>query len=495
MVKAITKPLAEYRRVSRQGERADDRFRSPDFQRQEIARFVKDEGFKLERFEPEIDVSGSKVKRPILDEIVRRIEAGELGGIVVAKLDRLARLKPKDRVLLFDRIESAGGVVLSASEPLDPSTPTGRYMREQFLSLARLEWEQKAEVIERSKAEAVRNGIPVNTRQAPGIRQRKDRRLEQDPRTAPIMREFFERRVRGDGPTALGRFLEGNRVKTSQGSKAWSKQAVMEVIRNPIYKGLIRYGRDNRYVNEDGVIGGPIVDAATWQAAQHPTPKLAPARNGNGGYLLAGILRCHACRHCLQGTVSGRGKRVYRCTRRHAGGECPEPAYVDAATVEDAVIAEFWRRTRNLEARAVRDDSGQLAALQAEYEKAQRRVSELETPEAQDALGERYFAVWRERIAARDDAARRLGEAQHAAPEELPDAETLRGAWDRMTTQDRRELLHVRFHALALSRSRRLAVYPAGADVGDLPRRGYRRNVRELVPFPDPPRGIRILAL
>src|SRR5688572_25124944 len=112
------KPLGGYVRVSRVGDR-EDKLRSPDFQRDAIARYAQSEGFDVEWFEPELDVSGSKASRPILDAIIARVKAGELGGLVVAKLDRLARMRPKDRVLLFEEIEDAGGVILSAGEQLD----------------------------------------------------------------------------------------------------------------------------------------------------------------------------------------------------------------------------------------------------------------------------------------------------------------------------------------------------------------------------------------
>src|SRR4051812_16412531 len=110
-----SKPLAAYMRVSRVGDR-DDKLRSPDFQRDAIARYANAEGFAVEWFDPELDVSGSKAKRPVLDAIIARVKAGELGGVVVAKLDRLSRMRPRDRVLLFEEIEDAGGVVLSAGE-------------------------------------------------------------------------------------------------------------------------------------------------------------------------------------------------------------------------------------------------------------------------------------------------------------------------------------------------------------------------------------------
>jgi DNA invertase Pin-like site-specific DNA recombinase len=40
-----------------------------------------------------LDVSGSKARRPVLDAIIARVQSGDLGGIVVAKLDRTARPK------------------------------------------------------------------------------------------------------------------------------------------------------------------------------------------------------------------------------------------------------------------------------------------------------------------------------------------------------------------------------------------------------------------
>src|SRR5262245_32367179 len=98
--------LAEYARVSRVGAREDERLRSPDFQRELIRSRLGEH--KLVPYPAELDVSGGKPVRAILDSIIAAIEAGELDGIGVAKLDRLARLAPKDRVELIDRIESAG---------------------------------------------------------------------------------------------------------------------------------------------------------------------------------------------------------------------------------------------------------------------------------------------------------------------------------------------------------------------------------------------------
>src|SRR5690242_16568130 len=89
-------PLAGYGRVSRVGDRDRERLLSPDQQQAAVARKARELGREMVWFGVEIDVSGSKVNRAVLDEIIVRIEAGELGGIIVPRLDRLARLKPRD---------------------------------------------------------------------------------------------------------------------------------------------------------------------------------------------------------------------------------------------------------------------------------------------------------------------------------------------------------------------------------------------------------------
>lgn len=115
--------LGKYKRVSRVGER-DEQLRSPELQDDTLERrFAGD--YELVDYPAELDVSGSSSSRAVLDRIIAAIEDGELDGIAVANLARLARLAPRERIALVDRIELAGGLILSASEQLDTSTPGG----------------------------------------------------------------------------------------------------------------------------------------------------------------------------------------------------------------------------------------------------------------------------------------------------------------------------------------------------------------------------------
>src|SRR3954452_20553822 len=135
-------PFAAYVRVSKLGDRELEDLRSVEQQRHAISTYAERAGIEVEWLDATIGVSGAKADRQAVEDAVGRIEAGELAGLVVYNLSRLSRLAPRQRAELFDRIEGAGGRVLSATEPNDVATPEGRFVRELFLSLARMEWER-----------------------------------------------------------------------------------------------------------------------------------------------------------------------------------------------------------------------------------------------------------------------------------------------------------------------------------------------------------------
>jgi hypothetical protein len=118
--------------------------------------------------------------------------------------------------------------------------------------------------------------VPINPRIAPGYRRDEATGQLVPDAAAPAIREVFERRVAGAGPAELADLLRSRGVRTSMGSSTWSKQAGYGVLRNRIYLGELRYGPHVNTNSHD-----PIVDRATWEAAQRERAHLSPARNGD----------------------------------------------------------------------------------------------------------------------------------------------------------------------------------------------------------------------
>lgn len=493
----MPRPVDIYIRVSRVGGR--ENLTSPADQEHEARGFADRRGLSIGDVLTDIDQSGGTLERPALQEALRRIERGVSGGIVAAYLSRASRDTVQGLALL-DRIKAAGGEVYAPNLPDDWTTADGRMITTIQLAIDTGYRQRKREEFERAKAGAIANGIPVVTRPAVGYRLGPDRKLEPDPISAPVVREVFERRAGGAGPVELATLLEDAGITTSQGSTTWTKPAVYGLLRNRVYLGELSYGTDRRYVNAES--HEAIVDLPLWMAAQRPNGRSLASVGERTDWLLTGILRCGACRYCLQGTTTSRRKRIYRCTRRHAAGECPTPVRVDADAVERAVVEAFWSITTDLEAEggAATQHDRDVGELEEALERATVALRQWMSPDVQGAIGDlgEYAGGLRERREAREQAAEALGRARLEAARpnaEIPTVETLRTAWEQMSTRDRRELLGLRMDCVALRRDpSSVVVYPAGSGPADLPRRGFK-TAPVLEPFPDPPNGARVLAL
>ncbi len=212
-------------------------------------------------------------------------------------------------------------------------------------------------------------------------RKRPRKRLEIDPATAPIVRRVFALRCEGWGWRAIAAHLNdparadavlaafaGAPVPwPSRGqlrdTGGWTMGAVREIVRNPKYKGVWRYGvtRKTKHPETDRKMCVPartapivatwpelaLVDAVTWQVAQHAgitgRPAAAAVGPKQAHYLLSGLLRCPICHAGL--TILGGSKqrtdgstiRYYRCPAA-AEKRCTWTAGVNLERAEQAVL-------------------------------------------------------------------------------------------------------------------------------------------------------------
>lgn len=474
------RPVDIYLRVSRVGGR--ENLISPDEQERRARALAAERGLRVGKVLTDLDESGGKWDRPGLQEALERVRTGVSGGLIVAWLDRLSRDSEHAHRLIRE-LHEAGGRVYAPDAPSDWTSPEGELQAGIVFAFAQYVRSRARAGFERSKQQAIERGIPVANRAPVGYVKGADRRLEPDPAVAPVVRELFERRAAGAGPSELADFLMARGVRTSQGSASWSKQAVAHVLASRVYLGELSYGKDRRFVNAGA--HEALVDLPTWLAAQHPNGRRSGGARAESRYSLGGLLRCAACGYVMQPTTSpGRSPR-YRCVRRHAGGICPEPVSVVAAPIEALVDRIFWRvqddRMATPEAPEV-DVSELVEAL----ERAEQRLAQATTPEMQDALGDGWPALVKERRRERDAAAEALGRARAEQASPTADPTTLRAVWHLTSPAERRDVYATRFDAFALCRGGEVVVIPRGSGF-EFSRRGFRR---ESVMRPvDPPPG------
>jgi len=134
-------PVAGYIQVSRICGRSGEGYISPDEQREQISRYANELGLRIadDAWGDDQDYSGGNFERPGWEGIVTRIETGELAGVIVLRVDRFARNVPDGATQIRHIVDECRAIFGSAQERMDPATPTGRYMLQQFLNNAELQ--------------------------------------------------------------------------------------------------------------------------------------------------------------------------------------------------------------------------------------------------------------------------------------------------------------------------------------------------------------------
>jgi DNA invertase Pin-like site-specific DNA recombinase len=421
-------------RVSRVGDRSKTLI-SPKLQEEAIRRSIAGRDIELEMLPAELDQSGGKDERPILRGGIERIKLGQLDGIVVWNFARFTRSLSSSLAFL-EEIEGAGGQLLSASQPVDPKTSSGRMSRNIFFSIAQAEREEMAEGFERAKADAIARGVWTAPHVPFGFRKNEGRCLEPHPTEAPVRREVIRMRAAGDTTwLALQTYI---REKTGRNL---TLSTVRSLVRSRVSLGEVRQGE---HVNTEA--HPAIVDRATFEAAQLEQPK--PPRGDHGKALLAGIVRCAGCSRVASPRFRG-GHRYYSCRRHHSTGECPAPANANAE-LEEYVVRSLFIYARRLSYTAT-ERTGAIEAAQEALEEAEAELALYqETVRLSDVGAEHFEAGMRIRVAAVEDARRALAAARLASPRVLPG--TLEEIWPQLSVGERRQVLRSSFSVIWLRR-------------------------------------------
>jgi DNA invertase Pin-like site-specific DNA recombinase len=164
------------------------------------------------------DVASGKTrrKRPGLDDAIAVCERGDADGLIVAKLDRLAR-STVDFGKLLEHAKRKRFAVVALDVGIDTSTANGKLVANMLMSVA--EWESER------IAERTRDALAVKRSQ--GVKLGGARR----PSTAVAVRRRIARHRRnGLSYGAIAARLNADRVPTTQGGAQWWPMTVRTVL-------------------------------------------------------------------------------------------------------------------------------------------------------------------------------------------------------------------------------------------------------------------------
>ena len=154
----LVQRVALYARVSTANGHQD-----PEMQLRELREFVERRGWQIAGEYVDRGVSGSKDRRPALDQMMAAAQGRKFDVLVVWKLDRFAR-SLKHLVNALAEFEALGIAFVSLRDNLDLTTPSGRLMFQIIGAMAEFEraliQERVRAGLRNAKAKGVRLGRP-----------------------------------------------------------------------------------------------------------------------------------------------------------------------------------------------------------------------------------------------------------------------------------------------------------------------------------------------
>lgn len=309
-------------------------------------------------------ISGTRADRDELQRLLEDVKAGRVDLILVTKLDRLYR-SIRHYLNMMDVLDKHGVGWLAIWEPIyDTTTPQGRLIVNQMMSIAQFEAENTGQRVRQVLAYKVSQGQVNSGNTSPGFMVQ-GKRLVHDPETAPIVKAYFEQYAREGNLSQIARQAPAGFPRTVQGWKL--------LFRRSIYVGQYR---DNDHFCE------PIVSRAVFDQVQRQIAINIKANTAHE-YLFTGLIKCPACGATLSAvTAPKRGKTVirYRCQHHYrVNRSCPYTGTVGESRLESYMIDNLAGLISDARIRAEveRKPAEDTAKKKATLEKRIARLKEL----------------------------------------------------------------------------------------------------------------------
>lgn len=398
----------------------------------------------------------SKARRPAFEELVSRVEAGEIDGIVYYSSSRLTR-RPAEFETIIQLVERTGVSLASvASGSADLTTADGRMIARILAAQDAAEAERIGERVKRAFAQRRAEGKPNPSSRAFGF-QPGGIELQEDE--AELIREAALRIA--DEGWSLGQVVadwNAREVPTVRGAGMWNRTQVKRALCSPRSAGLVA---------QEGVVQGlgAFAGIITPELQERVSTALTGRRNGvtvtyqQRRNVLAGLLVCGLCGKPVKVNALLNEDGTYRkdsyvvCSRSQYGcGRVKRNLLVLQDYIDGLVRMriEGWEPVADEELDA--DLFGEVVILQKALIEVDEDLAQLQSAFQSGDIRFADYNVALSALRTRQEAAQRAV-AEHQGSALVPEDLDLLAAWENGEVEERREVLgilidHVKLHPI-----------------------------------------------
>ncbi|OKJ31463.1 recombinase family protein [Streptomyces sp. CB01580] len=454
----VGEPAAVYCRISQ----ADDDDQTGVDRQERICREIAERrGLVIDPAHVFVDNSRSawsrKRKRPGWDELLSEARERRFRHIIAYHPDRLMR-QPRDLEELLQVSDDHAITLHGEANRRDLSDPDDRFILRIEVAHACRSSDDTSRRLKSAMQDRAKEGKPQGGVRRFGYAPGGMTITEEE---AEIVREVFDRFLKGDGPAPIAKDLTARGIKTA-GGKAWNA-------------GTVRALLDSRHVAgirmHQGVEIGPgtwpaIIDAGVWEeararreyrsAAQMEALSKPPQRY----YLLRGLVMCGRCGTMMSGSAKGTGP-AYICNRRGRNDEKKCVRSIRAESLEEFVVDAAVALLGELRVDGKLASSNLAEDTAKELEGDQRQLAELNQMWTAKEISTAEYRKMRKEITDRIAKAQRKVVVRPLVLLDGLTGEGARAAWEaeEMTDERRNAVLRFLFSGVVIDEPKKFGRY------------------------------------
>lgn len=371
--------------------------------RQQLLKLAKERDYDIVDILEEI-VSGEYIlDRPVMQQLLRKIETNTVDAVLVMDLDRLGRGDMSDQGIIDRVFRLSSTMIITPSEDYDPSSENWELVFGIKSLVAREELKAISKRLLRGRRQSAHEGKHIANRPPYGYMRGEDLKLVPNPETAWVVKKIFELTLNGYGRKRICHELDKLGLQSPRG-KAWGEATVRQIQNNEVYTGKTIWGtkkhikidgkyvikklpRDQWVITEDA--HEPIVEIDLFNEVQEAITNRYNASVPQKNELknpLAGILKCELCGSIMKYTKPPKRNKGYmhcrnpNCEQRTASFYIVEQKVIEGL---EQVVAGFKLKKEMLKKERKKDSDSteiQEKAIQAkekELEELNKQKSNL----------------------------------------------------------------------------------------------------------------------
>lgn len=286
-------------------------------------------------------VSGESIaNRPEMQKLLAEVETGDISGVLVMEVERLARGNTRDQGIVAETFQYSGTKIITPQKTYDPDDESDQEYFEFGLFMSRREYKTINRRLQRGRMSSLQEGKYIAGTAPYGYKRikingAKGYTLAIVEDQAAVVRHVYDLYVNGliqpdgsmkrIGSSLIAKQLDREGILSPSGGR-WAPYSVRDILNNPTYAGYVRWSWrpvvkkvvdgvivETRHVNKSvTLIDGlhpAIISRELWQQAQDIlTSRAYLPMPGNKTIVnpLAGLVRCELCGRSL---VRMKGRR------------------------------------------------------------------------------------------------------------------------------------------------------------------------------------------